>query len=70
MQLFGHVMPAKKNMARKIKDSKCYPKVEQINGRMTRKWGHRHLSNPDAIEVRPVKSKEARNLLLRIILRR
>ena len=32
-------MPAKKTWQEKLNDSKCYPKVEQINGKMTRKWG-------------------------------
>ncbi len=45
-------MPKKKpTWTEKLNDSKDYPKVEEMNGRMTRKWGKGTLVIPAPIEV-------------------
>jgi len=44
-------MPAKKTWEEKLNDSKGYPKVEKINGRMTKQWGTGTLVVPSPLEV-------------------
>src|SRR5208283_862625 len=44
-------MPAKKSWQEKLNNSKGYPKVEKISGRMAEKWGEGTLVIPAPAEV-------------------
>jgi hypothetical protein len=44
-------MPAKKTWQEKLNDSKSYPKVEEMTGRMAKKWGSGTLVIPAPVEV-------------------
>jgi hypothetical protein len=49
---FGYIMPSKKpTWQEKLTNSKGYPKVEEIKGKMSKKWGAGTLVIPAPIEV-------------------
>ena len=52
LTFFGEAMPKKKpTWQEKLYDSKGYPKVEEIKGGMSRKWGSGTVVIPSPIEV-------------------
>ena len=51
-------MPLKKpSWQEKLNNSKGYPKVEEISGRMSKKWGQGTLVIPAPIEVDQIMKK-------------
>jgi len=52
LTIFGDAMPKKKpTWQEKLYDSKGYPKVEEIKGGMSKKWGSGTVVIPAPIEV-------------------
>ena len=60
-------MPLKKpSWQEKLNNSKGYPKVEEISGRMSKKWGQGTLVIPAPIEVDQIMKKVPKGKIITI----